>query len=230
MHKVGRYVKDHHLALIALFVALGGTSYAAGVLPRNSVGPTQLKANAVTSPKVKDGSLQKQDFAAGQLPAGAQGVQGSPGAAGAAGATGPGGPTGPAGAKGDKGDTGTVDTSNFFTKAASDNRYLLAAGKASDADKLDGKDSTAFMRDFEMISALSTDDTAPYKVVTADCPAGKVPISGGAAVWYHTDPPQVEPKIISSYIVGTGWSAEAQAPDNTLSWHLEAQAFCAKVS
>src|SRR4051812_23355432 len=100
MHRVGRYVKDHHLALIALFVALGGTSYAAGVLPRNSVGAAQLKANAGSSPKVKDGSLQKQDFAAGQLTAGAQGAQGSPGATGEAGPAGSIGPTGPPGAKG----------------------------------------------------------------------------------------------------------------------------------
>lgn len=223
-----RYVKQHHLGLLALFVALGGTSYAASQLPKNSVGPTQIKANAITAPKVKDGSLVAADFKAGELPAGAQG------AAGPAGPSGPAGPQGPQGAQGPKGDTGatgTIDTSNFFTKAQSDSRYLLQTGKAFDADKLDGKDSTAFVRDFEMVSQLTADDTTAYKVVTANCPSGKVPISGGAAVWYHTDPPQQEPKIVSSYIVGTGWSAEAQAePGDTQTWYLEAQAFCAKVS
>jgi hypothetical protein len=43
------------IALIALFVALGGTSYAAiNALPKNSVGTKQLKKNAVTGVKIKN--------------------------------------------------------------------------------------------------------------------------------------------------------------------------------
>jgi hypothetical protein len=41
------------VATIALFVVLGGTSYAALQLPRNSVGSKELKRNAVTAPKIK---------------------------------------------------------------------------------------------------------------------------------------------------------------------------------
>ena len=42
------------ISLIALFVALGGTSYAAiTALPRDSVGTKQLKNNAVTPAKIK---------------------------------------------------------------------------------------------------------------------------------------------------------------------------------
>lgn len=78
------------VATIALFCALGGGAYAAATLPKNSVGPKQLKKNTVTSPKVKDGSLLKKDFKAGQLPAGATGP---PGPAGAPGETGPRGPS-----------------------------------------------------------------------------------------------------------------------------------------
>jgi hypothetical protein len=44
-------------SLIALLVALGGTSYAAITLPKNSVGTKQLKKNAVTSPKIKNGAV-----------------------------------------------------------------------------------------------------------------------------------------------------------------------------
>jgi len=106
------------VSVIALVVALGGTSYAAIKLPANSVGTKQIKKDAVTTAKVKDGSLQKADFDAGQLPAGATGATGlkgdtgSPGAAGATGlkgdtgATGLKGDTGATGLKGDKGDTG----------------------------------------------------------------------------------------------------------------------------
>ncbi len=80
------------ISLVALFVALGGTTYAAVNLPANSVGTKQikngavaeakLKNNAVTSAKVKDYSLLAKDFKRGQIPAGpqgAQGVQGPPG-------------------------------------------------------------------------------------------------------------------------------------------------------
>ncbi len=66
---------------MALFVALGGASYAAIKIPKNSVGAAQIKKNAVTSTKVKDRSLLAKDFRAGQLPRGARG------------ATGPAGPT-----------------------------------------------------------------------------------------------------------------------------------------
>jgi len=41
------------VALLALFVALGGTGYAVSSLPRNSVGPKQLRTGAVTTKKLK---------------------------------------------------------------------------------------------------------------------------------------------------------------------------------
>jgi hypothetical protein len=81
------------IACIALAVALGGTSYAAATLARNSVGTKQLKKNAVISSKVKNRSLLAVDFKAGQLPRGAQGPTGPTGATGATGATGPIGPS-----------------------------------------------------------------------------------------------------------------------------------------
>ncbi len=77
------------LAIVALIVALGGTGYAAIKLPANSVGTAQLKKDAVTSLKVKNGSLLAGDFKAGQVPAGPAGPTGSPGAAGPAGPAGP---------------------------------------------------------------------------------------------------------------------------------------------
>jgi hypothetical protein len=74
------YLRRHHLAVIALFVALGGTSYAAVQLPKGSVGSRQIRANAVTSKKVKNGSLTAKDLKAGQLVAGPRGVAGADGA------------------------------------------------------------------------------------------------------------------------------------------------------
>jgi hypothetical protein len=48
------------VALIALFVALGGTSYAAITsIPANSVGTKQLKDGAVTAAKISSSALEK---------------------------------------------------------------------------------------------------------------------------------------------------------------------------
>jgi hypothetical protein len=85
---------------LALFIALGGVSWAAATLPANSVGKRQLKDNAVTGEKVANRSLRAGDFARGALPTGPQGP------AGPAGAAGPQGERGEPGAKGDKGDKG----------------------------------------------------------------------------------------------------------------------------
>jgi hypothetical protein len=51
------------MATIAVFIALGGASYAALKLPKNSVGTKQLKRNAVNGSKVKDNSLTGADIA-----------------------------------------------------------------------------------------------------------------------------------------------------------------------
>jgi hypothetical protein len=74
------------IASIALLVSLTGTSIAAvSALPRASVGTPQLKDNAVTSRKVKNFSLARNDFKTGQLPRGPVGARGPQGPAGPAG-------------------------------------------------------------------------------------------------------------------------------------------------
>jgi hypothetical protein len=110
------------LAATALVVAVFGATplgHAAKrfALPKNSVGAMQLKQNAVTGLKVKDGTLVAADFKAGQLPGGSQGPKGDRGLQGEKGATGAPGPQGalgapgPPGAQGQKGDTGPAGIS-----------------------------------------------------------------------------------------------------------------------
>jgi hypothetical protein len=94
------------VSTICLVVVLSGTAYAATTLPKNSVGSAQLKANAVTSDKVRDGALLRKDFKAGQLLAGPRGPTGAPGAQGPAGPPGPQGPAGSTGATGAPGAQG----------------------------------------------------------------------------------------------------------------------------
>ena len=125
------------LACTALLLTLGGVSYAAGVLPRNSVGTAQLKNNAVTSSKVKNHTLLRADFKNGQVP---KGPAGPPGSTGPKGATGARGPTGATGASGTsnirwalvKADATIVDRSdtNITLTSHSTGNYILNFGSA----------------------------------------------------------------------------------------------------
>ena len=77
------------VALIALFVVLGGSAYAAVRLSTNSVLSTHIKngqvrgadlgRNVVDTSKVRDRSLFARDFRAGEVPAGPPGPRGPQG-------------------------------------------------------------------------------------------------------------------------------------------------------
>jgi hypothetical protein len=89
--KTASYINRHHLALVALFFALGGTSFAAGnaLLPGNSVGTKQVINGSL---QTKDLSKTARSALKGNRglrgPAGAQGAQGATGAKGAQGVQG----------------------------------------------------------------------------------------------------------------------------------------------
>jgi hypothetical protein len=51
-NRVVEHIRSNVVAYIALFVALGGTSYAAIKLPANSVGTRQIKNHAITPIKL----------------------------------------------------------------------------------------------------------------------------------------------------------------------------------
>ena len=87
------------VSLVALFVALGGTSYAVATgsidsreLKNNTVGSKDLRNDSVRGKDIRNGtvrsrdvgnsSLRAEDFAPGQLPQGAQGPQGPAGVVG----------------------------------------------------------------------------------------------------------------------------------------------------
>jgi hypothetical protein len=94
MNGLSRYLRRHHIGLLALFIALGGTSYAAATLSPNSVGQRELKRGAVRSAEVGNGSLMKRDL----RPRLVESLQGATGPQGERGPAGPAGPAeGPAG-------------------------------------------------------------------------------------------------------------------------------------
>jgi hypothetical protein len=78
------------VSTLCLFLLLGGgAAFAASKLPRNSVGPKQIRKNAVNSGKVRNHSLRAADFKQGQLPAGPKGDPGLRGVPGPKGDPGP---------------------------------------------------------------------------------------------------------------------------------------------
>jgi Collagen triple helix repeat (20 copies) len=129
MRRICRPSPAMGVALVALFVALTGTSIAAvSALPKNSVGARELRngsvgmkelkgrsvtfgkiaAGAITSGLVQNGSLTMADFDQRQLPTGPIGPVGPAGPIGPAGPAGPPGPTGAPGPKGEKGESGAL--------------------------------------------------------------------------------------------------------------------------
>jgi hypothetical protein len=121
------HLRSQGIAYLALFVALGGTAYAAS-LPANSVGTKQLKTNAVTAAKIKadsittgkveDATLQAQDFASGVLLRGERGPTGY---------TGPPGRAGDRGLTGETGLTGGVDTTILWAVVSAGNGVTPAS-------------------------------------------------------------------------------------------------------
>jgi hypothetical protein len=108
MKKIGKHLRGHAVAYVALFFALGGTSIAAvNALPKNSVGSAQIK----------NGAIQKVDLAKRTVSS-LRGLRGLRGLQGPAGPAGPAGQTGATGAAGAKGDPGTPATKLFASVSA----------------------------------------------------------------------------------------------------------------
>jgi hypothetical protein len=145
------------VASVALFAALGGSSYAAISLPKGSVGTKQIRANAVRSSKVKDHSLLARDFKPGQLPAG---------------------PRGPKGDAGPKGNTGAPGTARAYA------RVVVSAGGATvDPAQSKGVTTANVSRRAEGVTCFKALGFTPKAiVVSADIGvAGSgIPVAGGA--------------------------------------------------
>ena len=77
IRRTGAYLRQNHLGVLALVIAMSGGAYAMSV-PRNSVDTQHLKdgavtrpklaGNAVTTDKVANGTLTKADLKAGTVP------------------------------------------------------------------------------------------------------------------------------------------------------------------
>jgi hypothetical protein len=161
------------MATVAVFIALGGSSYAAITLPRNSVGSKQLRAGAVASSEIKNRSIRTTDVAPSARNA-LRGQVGPQGPAGAQGATGPRGPAGP----------------TYWAAVDSGGGRARGNAVSSNHDADSGVYRLRFARDVSSCGAAASLATVPGGAVT-DPPAGRATVSpepGGIIVrTYDTD-------------------------------------------
>jgi hypothetical protein len=136
------------VTILAFIVLCGGVAVAAGQLGKNTVGTKQLKRGAVTSAKVKDGTLQAKDFGK-RIPGRALIIPGPPGERGPEGPQGQEGRRGPEGPRGSsdgyqaQGDSGALSASPFGTQVVSlavppGSYFVVSTVEADSADGNNG--------------------------------------------------------------------------------------------
>lgn len=132
------------IAMLALFIAIGGTATAASGLingksiKKGTITAKQLKKNAVTGKKIKNRTITKNKlnkklvkaFTKTGGPAGPTGATGPKGSNGAVGATGPAGAKGATGPKGSTGGKGQAGPAGIVAarNASSDNNINVNGG------------------------------------------------------------------------------------------------------
>jgi collagen triple helix repeat protein len=197
-----RHVRRNVVSYVALFAALGGTSYAAVRLPSNSVGPLQISKNAITSSKVRDRSLLARDFKAGQLPAG---EPGDTGPAGPQGARGPQGATGAAGTPGSKGDTGSQGPAGPVNVL-----YKRQAGSVTSSNGVEIASIALPAGKWLLSGSVVADDASTTADALATCIIGTVgpaPVSSTAEAWLLAHNGGAKPQTLSVQAISDSASA-----------------------
>jgi hypothetical protein len=178
-------------ATIALFVALGGSSYAALTLPRNSVGSEQVKPGSLRASDFKASERSRLRGRRGRVgatgPAGPRGVTGARGTTGARGSTGTRGPIGATGAPGTVRAYATVTAETgeqpFFTAVAPNLAFGSVARTSTGTYCLAAPILTAAQRSAALVSVREVG--AGYLVATQLCANGievQTRDAGGVAV------------------------------------------------
>ncbi len=197
-----RFLRKNTIALLALFLALGGTTYAAS--------SALIARNSVASPQVINGSLQTLDLSkkARKALKGNLGPRGAQGPAGAKGATGPVGPA--------TGAAGGALTGNYPNPGLADG--AVTSAKLANGSAVASKLGTIVQRTNTVTIA---DGTVGF--VQVSCLVGERVLSGGAT----TSGVGLSPgwTLRRSSVTGNGWDASAQNATGS-SGDLIVSAFC----
>jgi hypothetical protein len=167
-----RFLRRNTIALLALFLALGGTTYAAST--------ALIGKNTVASPQVVNGSLQTKDLSKKARAA----LKGNRGLRGFTGAQGPAGANGTQGAKGATGAQGVAGTSATKLFAVVEADGTLVTARSSGAT-LVTKDAAAgtyrvyFNQSVAACAAVATPSNLGDAPETIQAAFQGSPISGG---------------------------------------------------
>jgi hypothetical protein len=204
---------------MALFIALGGTAYAAVKLKPNQVKAVniakqavtnaKIKTQAVTSGKIKNGGVVNADLGAGAV-------------------------------TGSKIAKEAVTSGSLAKKAVTEAKLgpeSVGTGKIDNEAITSGKISAAvwkqLIKNITYVTETSANNSEDEKNVTASCPSGKEAIGGGARI---NAPAAVKVAINGSYPAvasnnaRTGWIASGrETPEDLGNWQVVAYAVCAEL-
>ena len=248
LHALVRHLQHNVIGYLALFVAIGGTSYAAVSLPAGSVGTRQLRNRAVTAAKVRPHSLLASNFARGQLPAGPRGAtgatgsrgpQGNPGATGPAGLQGAPGRPGKDGIPGQPGTNGKTvlngsgppddslgtDGDFYIDTSASAIYGPKSSGTWGNATSLIGPRGASGTANVVTKTGMVIVPANGQSTVYADCPASSTVTGGGFAA--AGSGLTVTESVPTDHNGAQSWVVEATNTSTTTAIELVAQAQCA---
>ena len=161
-------------------------------------------------------------------PAGAQGEPGATGPAGPAGATGPQGEKGEQGPPGAPGPVGTPGAPG-----------PIGPQGEQGPPGLQGNPGPAGLSGYEIVSRDSAFDSSATKLLSVDCPAGKVALGGGAEIFpsIADSNRDTAPVVLrtSEPLIGNGgqagWFAQSsEIAPYSFAWHMLVYAICATVT
>jgi trimeric autotransporter adhesin len=228
------------LALVALFVALGGAAVATTTLSRKSVKTRHLAKGAVTTKKLRNGAVTAAKIRNGAV----IGEKLAPGAVGSTqilnGAVRSGDLGGGVVTSGKLKD-GAVTDEKLANGAVTNSKLgadAVSTGKIQDgavtASKLSPTLSAQLVKGVSYVNASSpSNDEDKPKSITAQCPAGKQVTGGGARVVgaeVATVALTESAPFANAESKRTGWTASAAeiAPE-AKAWAVEAYAVCAEL-
>jgi hypothetical protein len=216
------------LSAVALFMALGGAAYAAKVmLPKKSVKTQNLANGAVTNLKLRNGAVTPLKIRNGAV----TGAKIAPGAVGST-------QLADGGVRSVDLGGGVVTEAKLKNGAVTENKLganSVATGKIQDGAVTGAKLSAALLAQLvdnvSYVSKVSATDEASPKTATAECPAGKQVVGGGAKI-VSGDATVVQLTESIPFVASdgkrTGWTAAAKTSEAGKTFGVEAHAICAE--